>query len=142
MNLSRLERVLRWFSPTIVTGPILEKELRVSSRRRRNYVLRFAYPVLLLAFVVLVWLEATEGLKGATQTYLVAHMGEAGIKIALTVAWFQFIAAQLVAIVLASSSVSGVSMMLPMRHWRYTKWSQAYRSPLNSSTWALAQRSA
>ncbi len=35
-------------------GPIFDKELRVSSRRRRNYVLRFIYLVFLTSVLVLV----------------------------------------------------------------------------------------
>lgn len=39
----------RWFR--WVTGPILEKELRCASRRRRNYVLRAVYVLLLAAML-------------------------------------------------------------------------------------------
>jgi len=35
--------VARWLSPARLTGPIFTKELRVLSRRRRHYLLRFAY---------------------------------------------------------------------------------------------------
>jgi hypothetical protein len=40
-----------------LTGPIFDKELRVSSRRRRNYVLRSVYVALFLVFVSLIWIE-------------------------------------------------------------------------------------
>src|SRR4030042_6235539 len=39
-----------------LTGPIFDKELRVSSRRRRNYVLRFLYILLLTVFIGVAWL--------------------------------------------------------------------------------------
>jgi len=42
----------RWsrFEKGWLTGPIFDKELRVSSRRRRNLALRFSYILLLTAF--------------------------------------------------------------------------------------------
>ena len=39
-----------------LTGPILEKELRVASRRLRYYLLRSGYMLLLCACVVSIWL--------------------------------------------------------------------------------------
>ena len=45
---SAIRKVL---SPSWLTGPIFGKELRVSSRRRRNYVLRFVYLMLLTGFL-------------------------------------------------------------------------------------------
>ncbi|MBP7052328.1 MAG: hypothetical protein KBE65_15045 [Phycisphaerae bacterium] len=38
-----LNWIVRVLSLAWLTGPIFDKELRVSSRRRRNYVLRFLY---------------------------------------------------------------------------------------------------
>ena len=37
------DRLLGLLRLSWLTGPIFDKELRVSSRRRRNYVLRFVY---------------------------------------------------------------------------------------------------
>lgn len=44
--------VAPWLSLSWLTGPIFDKELRVSSRRRRNYVLRSAYLVLLMVYLI------------------------------------------------------------------------------------------
>jgi hypothetical protein len=44
--------VLRTFNPLRLAGPIFDKELRVASRRRRTYVLRFVYVGVLTLFVV------------------------------------------------------------------------------------------
>ena len=44
----------RLLAPFWLTGPLFDKELRVSSRRKRNYILRFAYVVLLTIFVAIV----------------------------------------------------------------------------------------
>jgi len=87
-----------------LTGPIFGKELRVSSRRRRNYVLRFGYLALLTVFVVLFWLEQVR--YGGSAVNRVSRMGEAGTNITSFIIWFQFIAAQLVAIVMLSNSIS------------------------------------
>ncbi|MHC4148323.1 MAG: ABC transporter permease subunit [Planctomycetota bacterium] len=91
-------------SPARITGPIFDKELRVSSRRRRNYVLRFCYVALLTLFVILMWREVAVFYRpGAFQ---IAWMSEAGKAIVATVVWFQFCATQLVAIVMLSTSIS------------------------------------
>jgi len=87
-----------------LTGPIFGKELRVSSRRRRNYVLRFAYLALLTIFLVLFWLEEVR--YGGSAVNRASRMGEAGMNITAFIVWFQFIAAQLVAIVMMSNSIS------------------------------------
>jgi hypothetical protein len=35
--------LMRAFNPLRLAGPVFDKELRVASRRRRTYLLRFAY---------------------------------------------------------------------------------------------------
>ena len=102
--------VLKSFSSSFTidwfTGPILDKELRVSSRRRRNYALRSAYVLCLLFFIVMAWINWTAGAGGGLAGFRASRMAEAGKSIILTVTWFQFIAAQLIAIVMLSSSIS------------------------------------
>jgi ABC-type transport system involved in multi-copper enzyme maturation permease subunit len=94
----------RFLSPLRLTGPIFDKELRVSSRRRRNYVLRFAYISLLTAFLVLVWIEAM-GQSGSA-VYRISRMAEAGKFIVVCMVWFQFCATQILALILLSNSIS------------------------------------
>ena len=89
-----------------LTGPILDKELRVSSRRRRNYALRSAYVLCLLFFIVMAWVNWTASAGGGLAGFRASRMAEAGKSIILTVTWFQFIAAQLIAIVMLSNSIS------------------------------------
>ena len=86
-----------------LTGPIFAKELRVSSRRRRNYVLRLLYVALLTVFVVLVWLGSVRSYYGPYAQY---RMVMAGKMITFTVMAFQFCALQMLAVVLMSTSVS------------------------------------
>jgi len=96
--------VARFLSPFRLTGPIFDKELRVSSRRRRNYVLRFAYVALLTAFLVLVWIEAM-GQSGSA-VYRISRMAEAGKSIVIYIVWFQYCATQFLAVILLSNSIS------------------------------------
>ncbi|MHC4354124.1 MAG: hypothetical protein ACYS0H_15550 [Planctomycetota bacterium] len=97
-------RFAKIINPAWITGPIFGKELRVSSRRRRNYALRFLYLVSLTVFLVLVWLSRVP-YRGTGAIY-VAQMAEAGKAIIAAIVGFQFIAAQLIAIVMLSTSIS------------------------------------
>lgn len=97
--------VSEFLSLSWLTGPIFDKELRVSSRRRRNYVLRFAYLALLTIFLVLFWLEAVP-YRGASGAYLSSRMARAGQTIIMFIIWFQFCVTQLVAVIMLSNSIS------------------------------------
>ena len=94
----------RVISMSWLTGPIFDKELRVSSRRRRNYVLRFAYLALLTVFLALFWLESVP--RGGGSLNQVSRMAVAGKGITSFVIWFQFIAAQIIALIMLSTSIS------------------------------------
>jgi len=96
----------RIISLTWLTGPIFEKELRVCSRRKRNYVLRSAYLLLLTVLIASAWLRIMLLGSGTSIAYRISRMGELGKNLILTITWFQFIAAQLVAVVMLSNSVS------------------------------------
>ena len=98
--------VYKVLSLSWLTGPIFDKELRVSSRRRRNYLLRFAYILLLSIFILSIWYSAL-GIRGSgSAVYQISRLSSAGRQIITTIVWFQFIAAQLIALVMLSSSVS------------------------------------
>ena len=96
---------LRLISLSWLTGPIFDKELRAASRRRRNYVLRFAYLGLLTVFTVLVWLAATDAFS-SSGAYTISRMSLAGRTITTSVVWFQFLATQLVAVIVLSTAIS------------------------------------
>ena len=96
--------VSRFLGVSWLTGPIFGKELRVSSRRRRNYALRFCYVALLSVFVVLVW--ANQVKYRGVGVFQVSRMASAAKTIVVTIAWFQFCATQLAAIVMLSTSIS------------------------------------
>ena len=90
--------------PTWLTGPIFDKELRVSSRRKRNYVLRFVYLALLTIFLVLIWLEEVKYRGSAA--YRISRMARAGQSITIFIVWFQFCATQIIAIIMLSTAIS------------------------------------
>jgi ABC-type transport system involved in multi-copper enzyme maturation permease subunit len=92
------------FSLSWLTGPIFGKELRVSSRRRRNYVLRFAYLALMTAFLALFWVQMTR--FSGSGLYQVSRMAEAGKAIIASIVWFQFVVTQIVAVIMLSTSIS------------------------------------
>ena len=104
MNIGLSKSVRYILKPSWLTGPIFDKELRVSSRRRRNYFLRFAYLAILTVFVVLVWHSMVK-FQGAA-AYRISQMSEAGLAIITTIIMFQFIATQLIAVVMLSTSIS------------------------------------
>ncbi|UCE46799.1 MAG: ABC transporter permease subunit, partial [Phycisphaerales bacterium] len=92
------------FSLSWLTGPIFDKELRVSSRRRRNYVLRFVYLAFLTAFLALVWVAVMRFADSALLQ--MSQMAEAGKQIIAYIVWFQFIVTQIVAVIMLSTSIS------------------------------------
>ena len=108
-----------------VAGAIFTKELRVSARRLRFYLLRMIYVGLLTLFVAVAWSSAVGGSFGAG-AFMISRMAEAGKIITMTVLWFQFIAVQLAAMVLLSDSVSGevyartigIILTTPLTSWQ------------------------
>ncbi len=90
-----------------LTGPIFDKELRVASRRRRSYALRSAYIALLCLFILYVWLITVRLGGPGSASFRASRMGEAGRRVITAIIWFQFVAAQLMAIVLLSTSIGG-----------------------------------
>jgi ABC-type transport system involved in multi-copper enzyme maturation permease subunit len=82
--------------------------MRVSSRRRRNYVLRFVYIGVFTFLVTVMWLELVVNSRtsGYTSVYQVSRMAFAGQTIIASTLWFEFLAAQVLAIVMLSTSIS------------------------------------
>jgi len=104
MSAVAVNRIVRLLSLAWLTGPIFDKEMRVSSRRRRNYVLRFFYIGLFTFLLAVVWAESMP--YGSTAVYQSSRMALAGQALVSTVLWFEFIAAQAIAIVMLSTSIS------------------------------------
>ncbi len=105
MATALIHSVLEFLSFSWVAGPIFGKELRVSSRRRRNYCLRSFYLLFLGVFVALIWVQEVQ-YRGANTSYSIARMARAGRSIIMLIVWFQFCAAQLVAGISLSTAIS------------------------------------
>jgi ABC-2 type transport system permease protein len=103
MTAALLKIVSRFMRLTWLTGAIFEKELRVASRRRRNYLLRFSYVSLLTIILIMVWLGVVEY---GTGLQVITRMSAAGQAIIVFIVWFQFCACQIVAGVMLSTSIS------------------------------------
>jgi ABC-type transport system involved in multi-copper enzyme maturation permease subunit len=104
MSSAGVHSVLRWVSLSWLTGPVLGKELRSASRRKRQYLLRFGYVALLGLFMAVVWMTTVEA--SATGAGAIYRMSQAGKTVIMTISWFQFFALQLVAVVLMSTSIN------------------------------------
>ena len=81
-NMTDLEttgsRWRRWAASLLprLSGPIFDKEMRVSSRRRRNYVLRFLYIGFFTFLVAVAWLENV--VHRTSSVYQASRMAAAG----------------------------------------------------------------
>ncbi|MBI5726062.1 MAG: ABC transporter permease subunit [Planctomycetes bacterium] len=103
--IDRLARPFVW-----LTGPILDKELRVASRRPRSYLFRLFFIVLLAGFIALSWSSIVKPYSYPCGSFdlagfIAAQMGQMGKEIVDEIIWFQFWAMQLLAIVLVSNSI-------------------------------------
>ncbi len=102
-----LTAVVRFLEPTWLTGPLLDKELRVASRRRRTYIVRGGYLLGLLIFIALAWSSAavTSHFTGSG-AYIVSRMPFIGRQVTCAIVWFQFFTAQLIIIAMLCSCLS------------------------------------
>ncbi len=116
--------VLKIISLSWLTGPIFDKELRVSSRRRRNYSLRFAYLALLVIFLSLFWQQVVR--HSGSSVYQTSKMAGIGQGIVAFIVWFQFCTLQLITVVMLSTAISdeiynktlGVLMTTPINSFQ------------------------
>jgi len=104
MTVALLHYIWRIVNLSWLIGPIFDKELRVSSRRRRNYLLRFVYLTMLTIFLVLMWQEEVR--YGGSAVYTASRMAQAGQVVIASIVWFQFCAIQIVAMIMLSTSIS------------------------------------
>ena len=93
-------------NPSWLFGPIFDKELRVCSRRRRNYVLRCVYIAALCVFILSAWYAILGTRSSGSVVYQVSRFSQIGRMVIASIVWFQFVVAQLIAIVMLSSSIS------------------------------------
>ncbi len=101
----QIAAIPRVLNPLRLTGPILDKELRVSSRRKRNYVLRSVYLAILLLAVVMIWVEVVDT-RYSSAAYVTSRLADAGLLITVIVIACQFYIAQLLSAIMLSNSIS------------------------------------
>ena len=107
MNTEAATKFFSFLSPTRITGPIFDKELRVASRRKRTYLLRVFYLLAITAFIGFVWANIVNmAFYNGYSVNIVAQMAEVGKMIITYIAWFQFYAMPVLAVILLSSSIS------------------------------------
>lgn len=88
------------------TGPILDKELRTTSRRKRYYFLRVGYIALLAILLAQVWFfSMMSGFKGSS-AFQASRMSEVALHTTIAIQWFEFICLQVLALVMLSGSIS------------------------------------
>ncbi len=87
-----------------LTGPIFGKELRVSARRKRNFWLRFLYVLLMTIFITVVWVSVVEYQSNSALQQ--SRTAAAGKEIVTTTVLFQFIAVQVLAVIMLSTAIS------------------------------------
>jgi len=104
MRTISINSVSRFLSFSWLTGPIFDKELRVSSRRKRNYTLRLIYVILLTLFITSVWLSLVK--SEGSSAYQKSRLALAGKTIVTTIVMFQFFATQVIAVIMLSTSIS------------------------------------
>jgi len=106
MEAVSVSSVLRYFSPLRLMGPLSDKELRVASRRCRNYALRAGYLLLLCLLMLSAWYSLVGLRRMGPATVWVSRAAEMSTYTTGTIVRFQFAAAQLVAAVMLCSSFS------------------------------------
>ncbi|MHC4628124.1 MAG: ABC transporter permease subunit, partial [Planctomycetota bacterium] len=126
MTSRAISLVSDFLDPVRLIGPIFDKELRVSSRRRRNYFLRFAYVAVLGIFILSVWYSVFSVQGSNSPLYTASRLSSVARQVISAIVWFQFISAQLVAVVMLGSSISdevrtgtlGVLMTTPINSFQ------------------------
>ena len=105
MHTTTTANLLRYFSPLRLAGPMFDKELRVATRRRRLYLLRFAYVAVLAMVILQMWYSGLRSGRSGSAVLQVSRLSEMGKAIVGTVVWFQFITGQILTAVLLSDAI-------------------------------------
>ena len=104
MNVNLVTNAVGWFNPLQWTGPVLEKELRVLSRRKRMYGIKGAFPLVLAGQICIQWLISRAiGHGAAVQSQQMSAIAQ-GIVSKMTL--LQFILCHCMAIVTLSHAMA------------------------------------
>jgi ABC-type transport system involved in multi-copper enzyme maturation permease subunit len=93
---------LAWLNPMCWVGPVLDKELRVLSRRKRTYWMKGLFPVFLALVVISAWFGAGRGGASAAGLEGLARVSRAVVS---SMTWLQFILCQCLAVLMMSHAM-------------------------------------
>ena len=85
---------------------MLDKELRILSRRKRTYWLRSLYPVLLIVIVFGAWSTMRVAARGTNISQGLSGMDQMARSVVSAMVWMQFLLSQFMAVVLVSNAMS------------------------------------
>ncbi len=97
--------MLQLFSPLRLLGPLSDRELRVASRRTRSYAVRSGYIVLLCVLILSGWYSLIGMPNSSMMAFGVSRASVVSTYVAVQILLFQFVAAQLLAALMLSSSL-------------------------------------
>jgi ABC-type transport system involved in multi-copper enzyme maturation permease subunit len=92
----------QWLNPLGWVGPVLDKELRVLSRRKRTYWIKGLFPVFLCLMVVSAWFGSGRGGLSAAGLEGLARVSRAVVS---SMTWLQFILCQCMAVLMMSHAM-------------------------------------
>jgi ABC-type transport system involved in multi-copper enzyme maturation permease subunit len=91
---------------TALFGPIFQKEVRVSGRRRGTYALRFLYTLGLLGLVSIAFWGARTSASMMSNVQRIQELQELAPAMTMAAMWFQFLALALIGPMLAAPTIS------------------------------------
>ncbi|MBN2588519.1 MAG: ABC transporter permease subunit [Sedimentisphaerales bacterium] len=103
---NKILNILEYINPNRFFGPIFMKELIISSRRRRNYFVRFLYPIILSVFVLFFFSTSLAQNDQYSSVIQASKMAQIGSYLTTSIVWFQFIFVQILAIAMLSTAIS------------------------------------
>lgn len=93
----------QWFNPLLWVGPVLDKELRVLSRRKRTYWIKGLFPIFLTLVVVSGWFSVGRG-SGLSAAGL-EGLARLSRSVVSSMTWLQFVLCQCMAVIMMSHAM-------------------------------------
>jgi len=105
MTQARMDILWDWITLQAITGPIVDKEMRVASRRVRYYLLRMVF-VGIIGLLVVFTSASVSQFGGGSAALQASRMSVISIAVTSTVIGFLFFAVPFLAAVMMSNSIS------------------------------------
>ena len=94
---------LDWLNPVRWTGPVLNKELRVLSRRKRTYWIKGLFPVFLALLVLSGWISVGRG--SSVSAAGLQGLSRLSRSVVSSMTWLQFILCQCMAVMMMTHAM-------------------------------------